>query len=316
MFSNINICSKKIILITGLTRSGKTLLCPIISSLKNCEQFFFNTVAENISVMHYMRKINSDIAEYIIKRTINENIQDKLLGRNLNNKKNDFTSINNYKNKKIYMKRMRINKKSNFEKSKEFKNNFFPILFHEGLLNLKLLEKSLNFPKIINISRHPVDLILSWKKKGYVSKNFSTLTNTVLTYRYEKKTLPFFCLGIEKEILRQKTDEDKIVKMINNLNKIFKKNYLSSQKKKNIILIKYDDFVTNPKKFIMQICSRFTIGKTKFLYSVLKKQKCPRKINYKERDENLKKLLLKLSDDNRKILNNLIIQYEKNELTF
>jgi len=123
MLPKINICAKKIILITGFTRSGKTLLCPIISSLKDCEQFFFSTISENISVLHYMKSINFNTADYMIKRTINENVQDKLLGRNLNNKKNDFTSLNNYKNKNIYIKRMRSTKKGNFEKSKEFKNN-------------------------------------------------------------------------------------------------------------------------------------------------------------------------------------------------
>ena len=73
MFFDIKISAKKIILITGLTRSGKTLLCPIISSLKNCEQFFFNTISENVSVMHYMKKINFNTANYIVKKEINEN---------------------------------------------------------------------------------------------------------------------------------------------------------------------------------------------------------------------------------------------------
>ncbi len=114
MFFDIKISAKKIILITGLTRSGKTLLCPIISSLKNCEQFFFNTISENVSVMHYMKKINFNTANYIIKKAINENIQDKLLGRNLNNKKNDFTSLNNYKKKKNL-----------FKKNENYKKKFF-----------------------------------------------------------------------------------------------------------------------------------------------------------------------------------------------
>lgn len=316
MFFDIKISAKKIILITGLTRSGKTLLCPIISSLKNCEQFFFNTISENVSVMHYMKKINFNTANYIVKKAINENIQDKLLGRNLNNKKNDFTSLNNYKKKNIYLKRMKTIKKNSFEKSKEFKNNFFPILFHEAFLNLKLLEKSLNFPKIINISRHPVDLVTSWIKKGYMNKHYLRVTNTILTYKHGKTNLPFFCLGIENQISKQKTDEDKIVKMISNLNKIFKKSYLNSSKKKNIVLINYDKFVTNPNKFINEICLRFNIGKTKFLKNVLKEQKCPRKVDYKQREKNYQKIFSKLSNENKKILNNLIFQYENNELTF
>jgi ABC-type lipoprotein export system ATPase subunit len=40
----VNLSTNRFIVITGLTRSGKTALTPLISSMKNCEQFFFNTI--------------------------------------------------------------------------------------------------------------------------------------------------------------------------------------------------------------------------------------------------------------------------------
>ena len=316
MFTNTELCSKKIILVTGMTRSGKTLLCPIISSLKNCEQFFFSTIVENISVMHYMKKINFNTSDYIIKKVINENIQDKLLGRNLNTKKNDFTSINNYKNKKIYLKRVSSTKNKNFENSNEFKKNFFPVLFHEALLNLNLLEKSLNKPKIINISRHPVDLILSWVKKKYGDQHYSTKTNTVCTYNYNSKQLPFFCLGIENDIMKQKTTEDRILLMIFNMNKIFKKNYYKTKNKEKIILIKYDSFVSNPYKNLDYICKKFKLTKTNFLKDVLKEQKCPRSINLDKRNNDYKIIISKLSNKNKIIFKKMIHEYESNIITF
>ena len=114
MFTKLNLSAKKIILITGMTRSGKTLLSPIISSLENCEQFFFNTIAENVLVMNYMKKINLNISDHLIKKTLNECIYDKLLGRNLNTKKEDITFIELYKNKKIYKKRANSKKKKKY----------------------------------------------------------------------------------------------------------------------------------------------------------------------------------------------------------
>ena len=105
MYENIKLCSKNIILVTGMTRSGKTLICPIISSLNRCEQFFFNSLVENISVMNLKGSLNNAVADHLIKKAINENIQDKLLGRNLNYKKNDFTSLKKNKKKHIYAER-------------------------------------------------------------------------------------------------------------------------------------------------------------------------------------------------------------------
>ena len=316
MYENIKLCSKNIILVTGMTRSGKTLICPIISSLNRCEQFFFNSLVENISVMNLKGSLNNAVADHLIKKAINENIQDKLLGRNLNYKKNDFTSLKKNKKKHIYAERTNSIKSKNFDKMKEFKINYFPILFHEALFNLKLLEKSLNCPKIINISRHPVDLICSWLSKKYGQKHYSTVTNTVCTYYYNSVPIPFFSFGIEKEILKQKTQEDRILRMISNLNYIFKKNYNKSKLKKNIILIKYDSFVMKPFENINLICKKFKLKKNKLLKYSVKDQNCPRKINYKLRDENYKKIFKKLSVPNRKIFNKMIQEYESRSDTF
>ena len=51
------------IIITGLTRSGKTAVIPIISSMKNCEQFFFNTTVENLTIYNYLKLIDDKITK-------------------------------------------------------------------------------------------------------------------------------------------------------------------------------------------------------------------------------------------------------------
>ena len=316
MLAKLNLCAKKIIIITGMTRSGKSLLCPIISSLKDSEQFFFNTIAENILQMHYMKKINFNVADHLIKKTINECIYDKILGRNLNTKKSDFTSINLYKNKKIYMKRIGLPKSKNLENSIELKKNTFPILFHSGFINLPLIQNSFNNPDIINISRHPVDLISSWLKKNYGRINSSSTIITSCTYNYNNYQLPFWCFGIEKEFIKQKTNEDRILRIIFNLNNKFKKNYLKLKSKKNVYLIKMDTLVTQPNKSLENICDQFKLRKSIFLKQVLREQRCPRIIDLEKRKKNEKKILSNLSNDNKVILGNMIRDYESNTVTF
>ena len=70
--SNISLPTKKFIIVTGLTRCGKTAVAPLLSSLKNCEQFFFNTIAENLTVCNYLKLI--DLTKNFIKE-----LYDKLL---------------------------------------------------------------------------------------------------------------------------------------------------------------------------------------------------------------------------------------------
>lgn len=313
--ADIKPSTKNIIVITGLTRSGKTAICPIISSLKNCEQFFFSTAAENLNTLNFLGKVDFKTSKNLIQRCINEEVQDKINGRNLNTKKNDYTSISSFKNISMYLKRVNASHKPN-ENHNDYKKNNFPILFHEALLNLKLIEESMFSPKIINISRHPVDLVKSWINKRYAKQHYKLSNNNVITYLHQNKVTPFFCYGIENKIKYQKSEEDMIVNMVFNLNKIFKKNYQKSKKKHNLILIKFDNFVLKPKKYLDLVCKKFSLKKTSHTNKVLLEQKCPRKLNYKERIINKAKISAKLSQENKKIFLKMIDEYENNKVTF
>ena len=46
-----------IVFISGLTRSGKSLLCPIVASLENAEKFNVNFFLEQIPFLYYLNKI-------------------------------------------------------------------------------------------------------------------------------------------------------------------------------------------------------------------------------------------------------------------
>lgn len=228
--SNLSLPTKKFIIVTGLTRCGKTAVVPLLSSLKNCEQFFFNTIVENLTVCNYLKLIDNKIAKNLIIRSVNEEIFDKIYGRNLNSKKNDLTNLYKYRGDINYKKRI-LMEKSEFFTKKILKQNCFPILFHEALINLKLLENVFHSPKIINISRHPVDIVNSWIKKDYVDKYFNSFESSVITINYKNKVLPFFLKGCESKLKFCKSNEEKIVLMQYNLKKIFETNYKLSKKK-------------------------------------------------------------------------------------
>lgn len=307
--------TSKIILITGLTRCGKTALSPIISSFNNCEQFFFSTISENLSVLNYLKIIKNDIAQNLIRKSINEEIFNKIYGRNLNYKKEDYTSVKKYNGIVKYEKRQNL-LKTNINIKKIIHINNFPILFHEGLINLKLLETTFNKPYIINISRHPVELISSWLKKRYFGKYFERLENNIITINYKKKNIPFFLKGVEKKINFCKSPEDYVVLMINNLKNKFKINYKKSKLKKKIILLKFDDLMIDPNRVLKELSCRLKLKSSKNTPRTLRMQKFPRLILYKKRSKTKKSILKNLSKDFRKIFLNMIDEYENNKVSF
>ena len=309
--SNVSLSTNNFIIVTGLTRSGKTAVTPLISSMKNCEQFFFNTIVENLTILNYLKLIDDKITKNLIIRAVNEEIFDKIYGRNLNNKKHDLTNIKKYKGEIDYKKRI-LMEKSDFFTKKILKKNCFPILFHEALINLKLLENVFQSPKIINISRHPVDTVNSWIKNDYVDEYFKSPKSNVITINYKDKVLPFFLKGCESKLKFCKSKEDKIVLMQYNLKNLFEKNYKSSIKKNNIILIKFDDFLLETNKSLDKVSRKFNLKLSKNINQALKDQNCPRKIDYSTRLRIKKRILKNLSPKFRDIFEKMIYQYENN----
>ena len=42
--------------------------------MRNCEQFFFNTIVENLLIYNYLKLINDEISKSLIIRAINEEV--------------------------------------------------------------------------------------------------------------------------------------------------------------------------------------------------------------------------------------------------
>ena len=242
-------------------------------------------------------------------------VYDKIYGRNLNNKKNDLTNLKKYMGEINYKKRI-LMKKSDLYANKILKKNYFPILLHEGLANLKLLEDIFDKTKIINISRHPVDIVNSWIRKDYVDKYFETPKSNIITFNYKKKILPFFLKGSENKLKFCKSNEDKIVLMQSNLKKLFEKNYERSKRKNNILLLKLDDILQETNEALNKISKKFNLKLSNNLKKALKEQDCPRKINYFNRSLIKKKLLKNLSPKFRNIFKKMIYQYENQKKVF
>ena len=101
----INTLTSKLIFIGGVTRSGKSFLCPIVSTFKKTEMFIYNSVAENIYYLNFLKMISNKTAYYLFKHIYNEKIYNLNIGRDLNRRKFDYTSINNFRNSKIYLQK-------------------------------------------------------------------------------------------------------------------------------------------------------------------------------------------------------------------
>tara|TARA_Y100000294_G_scaffold153008_1_gene151647 strand:- start:299 stop:1249 length:951 start_codon:yes stop_codon:yes gene_type:complete len=306
-----NIISSRLVFIGGLTRCGKSFLCPIVSSLKNSEMFICESVAENIYYTYYLKKINYDFAKYLLKHIFNERIYHLKIGRNLNKRIDDYSSILNFKDPKIYFKRERSSIKQLYKKL--ISKSFYPIMFHDIMLSPNLILQSFKNAKIIYIDRHPVDMVIEWQQKGYYGKIFSHKRNATLSFKYENNLYPYWCYGNEKKLSKINNKFEKIILMLETLYLQQKKNYLKFKKKypKNIFYVNYDHMVGKTDLILKNLSKFLNTKKDNKTDLIINRENGNRKINIKDRLKNRNYIQKQISYKYIKIFNYLEKIYEK-----
>ena len=140
--------NNQILGVSGFTRSGKAMLMNLISTFENVEKSHTDILFEQIYYLNRIKKINQEVATYLLKKNLNIIQFYNSIGRNVNYKAKDFSSIYNYHNPNLYIKRSKsLNQKLNFISKKYL----FQIMLHSGLNSGKLLLESSSSLKIIEI---------------------------------------------------------------------------------------------------------------------------------------------------------------------
>ena len=282
------------IIISGITRSGKAMMMEIISSLNKVEKCTMNIIMEQPYYLHQIKKINFEVAVYLMRKSFSVLSSNLIFGRDLNFRRDDYTSIFNFKDPKSYLKRIKKNvKKNKIEYIK--KNIYIPLMFHYAAPSYDLLIESFPNAKIIDMNKNPIELAFSWIKKNLGGNNYKNSNNMIATLRYKNKYLPFYVLGWEDKYLKLNRF-DRIVASIKFLDDKKRTEFskLDSVKKKRILKIYFDQFV-NKKNSIEKLEKFLKLKKTKFTSKVLRKNNCPREIFTRELNNKRNFLKRKLS---------------------
>ena len=304
---DIKLVTSNIVFSGGVTRSGKGFLCPIASSFEKFEMFFMSSIAENISYISKLKKLNYKYSSFLIKLIFNEIIYNLNIGRNLNQRKTDYTSITNFKSPKMYHERMKGMEGDPIIKRIVKEKNNYPVMFHDPLINPEILLNSFPNSKIIFVDRHPIELIEEWIKKKYSSDIYENPRNVILTIKYKNKNFPYWSMKKLNEINKGKNIYIKTVYSLSELVFEQKRNLknLNKKLKKRVLSIKFDNLVQNTDLEIKKITKFLNCKTSKYTKKTILRQKGNRKINLNVREKKKKIILKSLDQDTIKLLKKL-----------
>ena len=117
MFKRKLISKKKIIVSDGIAGGGKLLICNLISSLPQVDQWIADPTIEQQVALNKLKISNLDTCSYIIKTNHNRIVYDSSMMRSSNLRKSDRSSVTNHPRYKSFKKRMGSNDEKIYKKN-------------------------------------------------------------------------------------------------------------------------------------------------------------------------------------------------------
>ena len=269
-----------LVAVTGISRSGKSMLAPIVSSLNRSENLQTDYTLEQFPVLNHLGLMSEHIAIYLMRYMVNFKIYDNQIGRNSNFRFTDWTSIWNTSDPRQYLRRLiKDEGDSVFENIKE-ENQINVYMFHNVLWHAKIFFKAFPDIKIIHIDRHPIDMVYSWYKRSYGDRFYDKERSALTLIENGGNGIPYYAQNWLNEYISL-AEIDRVIKMIYT---IISEHYdtlktLSDSDRENILLINFDKIISNPENDLKKICNILNTSKSSYTISVMERERCPRAID-------------------------------------
>ena len=315
-FVRNNRIAKEVILVDGAPRSGKSLLGQIISSFERVEIERIEPYLESISILYALKKMSKDAAVTLLRREIDMKLYDSMISRNINFRFSDRTGVFNDANTIEYIKRLFKKEGENVLERIEEEKPIFQLMSHDMLQKADLFFDAFgDCLRIIEMVRHPVDLITSMESKGYgIGIGINPLL-WELAIKSKEQDVPYYASGWTDEYLMA-TPIDRVIRIVQQLTKEVKEKYdlLSPSQKSQVFYIPFEKFVTTPDKYIDRLTEFIGSAKTKRTNKAKAKQRVPRTLDSNNKKKKYDAIKQRASNDCFYIFDDLVNEYEKTYL--
>ncbi len=304
---------RNLLLIEGITRSGKFLVGNILDGLERVEHYQYAAILEHLPYMLKMRIISEEVAVSFLQNTVDEYSCHQLIGRNMNFRVSDLSSLARSPRLAEYRKRMTATIDA-LQIIKNFtEGNFYnPFIVHEGMPNINLFFKAYPQIQIISIQRHPVDLIHSWYSRGLGEKEVSDPLSFQPCLEVSRVSVPWYLTPVARNYYKMPRI-DRVIFAIKNLYDLSCKMYgeLSPKHKKQILFITFENLTQNSLTVVKQMAHFLQTEPVSAMSKILARERCPRLTNVEERGKRIEAIRKKSSEKLFKDMMHLATIYEQ-----
>lgn len=315
--------ANNIVIVDGLSKSGKSLVMPLISSLSKGELPQFDHIFEYIATFRHLGNIDYHAAASLIKLYVDLDLYNVMIGRNTNFRKKDDSSA--FANLLEERQRKRLTDPDGeivirqIQKRNPILVLMVHYIFQASDIFFDALGKRLKL--YIMSVRHPAWLVEGWGERNWDERFNKNPRDFQICVNVNGKKVPWFANKDPDYYLSLGPLEQSIYVVhlfIKNIEQHY--NRLSPRIKKKIMFVPFELFMATPVSYLRQIAKRTGSALTNFTRSVLKQVNLPRRFDIEEiRDKRnqISRMLQKkkVSKKIQSMFDSLCDNYEQKYLT-
>lgn len=267
----------QVVVVDGFPGCGKTMLSPILASLKRVEIANYAFEIEFNCRIKELGHMTSEAAVAMIRMHVDNRIYNNMMSRDVNFRFNDLSSVFNTPNRFRYFKRLFAPGDENIPAKIEKLNPILNLTTHDLIqVSGTIFEALGDRLTFINVIRHPLFMLV--QQTLNMERLLGNPRDIQVCFDYGGTELPYFAHGWEELFIKSNSVERAIYSLFfQNKKRTEFLTDCSHLIKHRFIEIPFESFVKSPQRFMGLICTHLGTSFGASTKREMKRQKVPRK---------------------------------------
>jgi len=300
--------ARNLVLIDGITRSGKSLFSHLIGTFTNHEHIQFLNPLEHVLAGLSLGSIEPSLARALIQNYLNERVYDTMISRNLNFRHSDQTGVTNHPEPWLYFKRLLKRDGDDVVQELRSTTRVFSFLTHDVMLNFTHFKPLLEEFKIVEVIRDPVAVAHSCYVRGW-GRRFGTDPRAfILCTSKAESVVPWYATQSNIDWVNM-NELERCAWLASEVTRRLLQ-VLRSSSDKRVLVVCFEKFVTDTSSELSRISDFLGQSPTAATYHQLSLARCPRQLDSELRTLQLDRFVRGIGSELLKSLQSAVHEYQ------